>query len=456
MSVFRFLSPTRSVGSGSSSPSRRRDEIRVRLHVPSYGTVFMPYPAISPGEPRTDHEFRGDLEVEVPRGWGRVKCRAIRVGLKTISILDMGPNRGIEEDTIFERKAEIRGGTVDGIMLEEGLHYFDWTLILPSTLAPHDWHPGARVKHILYGEVEGIPDVSFASNFLRRTSFASTSSTPSRSRSNSPPLFSPGASLSILRQDVALPQPPTYNYSEYGTDDVEWLRGTAYGERTIMLLFNPDPAGGVSSLDMRVNGGAEGIGPFDIRFLSDVWTVCASLHAKITLASPSPDATIYHIRIGLAQKARITSPRDDPATTKPIVIERFFPILAHGDTPPPGRSTGERMAPIWKHGEGGDELIFNGQGRLPDDTLGRPSTLEGNETPIQVSHRLVTEVWFSVYGEDQFGKPLKQPGPGELRVLRIEKPVIVPTCFLIPSVLNLPLCKFFVHLMSSASLLCVY
>jgi len=48
-------------------------------------------------------------------------CRAIRVGMISKCILDMGPGRMGEEDTIFDRKVEIIGGNSEGLWLDEGM-----------------------------------------------------------------------------------------------------------------------------------------------------------------------------------------------------------------------------------------------------------------------------------------------------------------------------------------------
>jgi hypothetical protein len=48
-------------------------------------------------------------------------------------------------------------------------------------------------------------------------------------------------------------------------------------------------------------------------------------------------------------------------------------------------------------------------------------------TPVKVTHALVTEVYFSVYGEDQSGKPMLRPGNGGLRVLKVKKEVVLPS-----------------------------
>jgi len=64
--------------------------------------------------------LHGDLETSLPEGSGRKRCKAIRVGLRTAISLDLGVGRMAEEDVIFERKVEIRGGRADGLVLEEG------------------------------------------------------------------------------------------------------------------------------------------------------------------------------------------------------------------------------------------------------------------------------------------------------------------------------------------------
>jgi hypothetical protein len=56
-----------------------------------------------------------------------------------------------------------------------------------------------------------------------------------------------------------------------------------------------------------------------------------------------------------------------------------------------------------------------------------PETEPGRSvvTPIKVSHALLAEVFFSVYGEDEKGKPMTRPGAGGLKILRINRPVLV-------------------------------
>lgn len=72
------------------------------------------------GPPRLelqDSELSGELEVDVPRGMGRRRCRAIRMTLKNTCRLNMGPARMWEEDVLFERTIEVKGA----IILQEGV-----------------------------------------------------------------------------------------------------------------------------------------------------------------------------------------------------------------------------------------------------------------------------------------------------------------------------------------------
>ena len=86
--------------------------------------------------------------------------------------------------------------------------------------------------------------------------------------------MSPSLGLSILRQESALPEPPTYDLATgiegaEAVSEIPWLVGNHRVQRPLILLYNPDPAGGVSSLDVRVDGYAQGLGPYTISFLSD-------------------------------------------------------------------------------------------------------------------------------------------------------------------------------------------
>lgn len=124
--MFGFLRNQSRTGSRASSPSRRGP--RIYINVPSHGGVFMTRPA-----PDQEHgqatsvadlergdgarELNGEVEIDIPRGTGRRRCRAVRVTLRNVSRLFMGPERGWEEDVLFERSLEVKGA----IILEEGV-----------------------------------------------------------------------------------------------------------------------------------------------------------------------------------------------------------------------------------------------------------------------------------------------------------------------------------------------
>lgn len=92
--------------------------------MPNFGLIIIPTPEApdqdgnTSGEPREDHMLHGELEVFI-RGAPR-RCKAIRAGFRTVIKLDMGRERKIEEDTLFERKVELTGASDDGILLQPG------------------------------------------------------------------------------------------------------------------------------------------------------------------------------------------------------------------------------------------------------------------------------------------------------------------------------------------------
>lgn len=152
---------------------------------------------------------------------------------------------------------------------------FDFTLILPSSLAPRDWHSRGVVLNTLYAKVEGKP--------LPNSSPPRSPSPPGPSRSSSPrsrSLFSSFSLLSLNRKQDAppIPRPPEYRDSEE-SEPPEWieeregeerLQGTHIAQLVIRLIHNPNPTGGVNILDETWSGHIPELGPYDIRVFSDV------------------------------------------------------------------------------------------------------------------------------------------------------------------------------------------
>jgi hypothetical protein len=58
---------------------------------------------------------------------------------------------------------------------------------------------------------------------------------------------------------------------------------------------------------------------------------------------------------------------------------------------------------------------------------GHGLTTRGIVTPIKVSHSFIYEIYFSLWGETDKGDPLKLPGPGGLRFMKVQGPIVVPS-----------------------------
>jgi hypothetical protein len=103
--------------SSSRSPSPASfQNVKITHHVHAFGGIYLPSPSAPTAENQPEVPYGGRLEVFLPPGSGRRRVKSIRVGIRTISTLDLGHKRGKEEDVIFERMAELGEGTI----LDEG------------------------------------------------------------------------------------------------------------------------------------------------------------------------------------------------------------------------------------------------------------------------------------------------------------------------------------------------
>jgi hypothetical protein len=70
-------------------------------------------------EPQYDLDLRGELEIRMPHGSGRMRCKSIRVGMRTtLKIAIKGKKK--EEHELSDCKVEIIGANSEGVWLEEG------------------------------------------------------------------------------------------------------------------------------------------------------------------------------------------------------------------------------------------------------------------------------------------------------------------------------------------------
>lgn len=118
MSFLRLLPTLR-------SNSYRREDPTLSLHVDSYGALYLtrnvaPFGPhdLEAGYVNAPFSLKGQLRIKVPDGYGRCRCLSIKVGLRTVCRLDMGPERGWEEDVIFPREEVLADEA--GVWIEEG------------------------------------------------------------------------------------------------------------------------------------------------------------------------------------------------------------------------------------------------------------------------------------------------------------------------------------------------
>lgn len=281
---------------------------------------------------------------------------------------------------------------------------FGFSIVVPYELAPYDTHAHGSVIMLIHAEIEGLHAAPQTSSVITAFSpmgsrTATPAATPRRGRSpvaGASSNSNPGSANSSARPSINIPddgieapvpnaiQPSmTVTWSEPVThtdDEVEWVKGTLSTSRTVTLLYNPEPSNGVSKLDEGRSGDVPGLNAFNFHFTSDTWTVCAVLRIGLSIPCPSPETTIYYIRVFLEQRTDMISPRDDPDTAEPIVNKTNFVIWEKGIRPPPSRPTRDTPA-LWRgteaQGHDTDGLTVSGVGRLPNDETGRPSTLDG-------------------------------------------------------------------------------
>jgi hypothetical protein len=146
----------------------------------------------------------------------------------------------------------------------------------------------------------------------------------------------------------------------------------------------------------------------------------------------------------------ITSPNDPD---NPHTVTTNFPFVERGKIPHRDvGNPGPGIPALWrgKDAKGSDEGEFKieAKGQMPKDDVLRPSTIPGcarsyvtpesecemnllihdrTWTPIHIAHTLESEVFFSIWGKTEFGEDMKRPGPGGLQVMRIKRPVVVPS-----------------------------
>jgi hypothetical protein len=83
--------------------------------------------------------------------------------------------------------------------------------------------------------------------------------------------------MSITRQEGLELMPPAPPYEAIEEREATWLRGNVRKERYIELLYNCQPEGGVTELDVTIRDAVPGLGPFEVQLESDCVSVIECL-----------------------------------------------------------------------------------------------------------------------------------------------------------------------------------
>lgn len=365
-----------------------------------------------------DTVLSGALEVIMKE---RKKVQAISVGVQSVCRLNMGKKRGWEDDGIFERGVEVLAGRdEDGIWLEKGSQSFQFSILLPATLATSDWHSFGRVPYMITARVQGTPYTSFSSIFkaitpafehtyaadFERVMARSEKTAAERSgRSSSRGISIPRNSGSKSRDNIAAmandsldedydvddsgsPGQGLYtrrhshlpiDESSHGSlkwdktgsdgsnkiDKADWMKGDLVASPELLVHAVSPVTGGVTSLDLRKEGFVDGLGSWTLSASADVFSIASVILLSINIPAPSVSTTIFLVRLLLSQSYTITSPRtpDEPphSPEDPKQYVAYQIGFAH---PKGGNHPGSEYEALWRGHEAG------GEGGLPGEDQG--------------------------------------------------------------------------------------
>ncbi|KAJ9111408.1 hypothetical protein QFC19_001177 [Naganishia cerealis] len=429
-------------------------------------------------EPRDDFIISGVVIVHLtkPR-----KVKALRVKFLAEATLAY-PDRPWEADVIFERNLTIDDGKngVEGVYMEAGPQRFEFSFILPATLAGFDRTPFGHISHRVDVTLEGVPQ---RSNSRFGGLFGGHSSrSPSRTRSPSPVASGhnsasmsrrssqdPYHGFSSARPSTSGSSTPAVGYSQSIMSppiseepssvinsfppeieaeklrNVKWLTGNMTASKEMWIVPLPSEDREAIHLDYQTRSVVNGLGIVPWSLQTDAITVGGYILLRMSLTDPNPLATVWAVRLYINQKIALKSPRrpDEPETLFPAA---HLLIYDRGKLPNP-KDLKERHPhePLWDgemvpDGNHTSEAALNTNEviRMPDENRLRPSTCPGTITPIKVSHEFSLQIYFSIWGEDAAGNPLPKPGPGHLRKAILTQGVLITSCACTKKNLALP------------------
>ncbi|GHJ89169.1 hypothetical protein NliqN6_5571 [Naganishia liquefaciens] len=226
--------------------------------------------------------------------------------------------------------------------------------------------------------------------------------------------------------------------------------------KTVAVIANPDPTGGLHPLRMQKKGFIPGLGEWRLFMLSDTFAVGGYLIPRLEISQSSLGLSVHAVHIHVHQTFISIPPEkfqfnlygyneleEGPAQVRcPVEV---LPVITDGKVPVKG---GPHPPALWSTlGKSADasmdeELMFVWQQdklRLPDETKLRPTSLPGTSTPLRVEHEIAIKIFFSVQGETRQGEAMADTKQqGEVRMLVISVPVVIASCCCIEQRVKLP------------------
>ncbi|GAA5900704.1 hypothetical protein JCM6882_000945 [Rhodosporidiobolus microsporus] len=217
--------------------------------------------------------------------------------------------------------------------------------------------------------------------------------------------------------------------------------------KQVFFIANPAPSGELpSGLEIDVRHAISELGPIALHISSPHLTVASLLFLGVTFEQPPEGLKIMSVQSFVRQEFEIHySNKEVPIQRPPVQRKLLFyvdsttPIaastedllersnLSRGAPPPLAYEPRALLPQPLARLNGGKEWMYARVTRIPDDDSVRPTTLEGTDSPIRVSHSLVLQVKYRFKGSKKD------------QVLEMASNVTIASCCCLNSSLLLPM-----------------
>ncbi|PWN19621.1 hypothetical protein BCV69DRAFT_283737 [Microstroma glucosiphilum] len=276
-------------------------------------------------------------------GWarfGRSVSRARGIGAREASVSRAPRDSQAEDAEGMEATVDVGAGGGGGLVLEKGVHGFEFAFIIPANSAEYTRSPFGRVRYVVKATAYGA----------------------GRAKSN-----------------------------------VE-------GWRDCFPVANPSMEGGPTPLTVLYNDVHPTVGVMSIACTSQNISVGGLFQLDIHSPIPPKDLIVYLVRISIDTTIELRTKRKGrqvvPAQRQKLFEKGYVPPrkedqYSSGD----GKKEDGQIRDPKVHGEDSAWTV-QGLARMPDDNTIRSSTIGGTRADIRFSHQLVVEVVHSRESED--------------------------------------------------------